>query len=395
MTTPRRLSILGATGSVGAATLDLVGRAGEGAYEIVALTANRNAEALAALAREHNADHVAIADDSAGPALREALSDRPDITIGVGEAAIVEAAQMPADWTMAAIVGAAGLPPTLAALRQGRALAFANKECLVCAGPLFMAEAQRSGATLLPVDSEHNAVFQVFSQSHRAQIRSITLTASGGPFRSASLEEMRRATRETALAHPTWDMGAKISIDSATMMNKGLEIIEARWLFDLEPTEIDVVVHPQSIIHGLVEYADGSVLAQLGSPDMRTPIASAMAWPDRMAAPVERLSLARIGQLDFEAPDPDRFPAIGLARAAMESGGIAPAVLNAANEVAVAAFLENRIGFLDITRCVADALDRSVSDEHMPSELGAFDDVFAIDRRARELACELIAVTAN
>ncbi len=395
MSTPRRISVLGATGSVGAATLDLVSRAAPGMFDVIALTANTNAAELASLARTHSASHVAIADESAGPQLLEALADCPAISIGVGEAAVEEAAAMPADWTMAAIVGAAGLRPTLAALRQGGALAFANKECLVCAGSLFMAEARRAGATLLPVDSEHNAIFQVFSQPHREQIRSITLTASGGPFRTASLAEMGAATRETALAHPTWDMGAKISIDSATMMNKGLEIIEARWLFDLAPADIDVVVHPQSIIHGLVEYTDGSVLAQLGSPDMRTPIASAMAWPDRMDAPVERLSLSQIGRLDFEAPDPERFPALDLARQAMITGGIAPAVLNAANEIAVAAFLDNRIGFLDIARCVADALDRSVSDGHMPSELGAFDDVFAIDRRARELARELIAVSAN
>ena len=288
---------------------------------------------------------------------------------------------MPADWTMAAIVGAAGLRPTLAALRQGQALAFANKECLVCAGSLFMGEAERCGATLLPVDSEHNAVFQVFDGAHRSAIRSITLTASGGPFRTWTREKMMQASRADALAHPTWEMGAKITIDSASMMNKGLEIIEACWLFDLPPEQVDVVVHPQSIVHGMVEYADGSLLAQLGSPDMRTPIASALAWPERMAAPVERLRLAEIARLDFEAPDLERFPAIRLAREAIKAGGIAPAVLNAANEIAVESFLEDRIRFLDIAACVEEVLSLSVGDADMPRSLSAFDDVYAIDAR--------------
>lgn len=389
--TPRRVSILGATGSVGLATLDLIGRAEPGTYDVVALTARSNAEELARQAVRHKAAHVAIADPQAGIALKQALSDHPEITIGIGEPAVVEAAAMPADWIMAAIVGAAGLRPTLAALQQGRALAFANKECLVCAGSLFMTEAARCGATLLPVDSEHNAVFQVFDGAQRSAIRSITLTASGGPFRTWSRERMMQASRADALAHPTWDMGAKITIDSASMMNKGLEIIEACWLFDLPPEQVDVVVHPQSIVHGMVEYADGSLLAQLGSPDMRTPIASALAWPERMAAPVERLRLAEIARLDFEAPDLERFPAIRLAREVIKAGGIAPAVLNAANEIAVESFLADRIRFLDIAACVEEVLALSAGDADMPRSLSAFDDVYAIDARARQLARDLIA----
>ena len=388
--TARRVSILGATGSVGLATLDLIGRAEPGAYSIIALTARSNAAELARQAIRFQARCVAIADPAAAPALQAALKDYPHIEIGVGDDAVCEAAAREADWTMAAIVGAAGLKPTLAALRQGRALAFANKECLVCAGALFMDEAARCGTTLLPVDSEHNAVFQVFDPAQRSAIRSITLTASGGPFREASRESMARATRADALAHPTWTMGAKISIDSATMMNKGLEVIEACWLFDLPPDRVEVVVHPQSIIHGMVEYADGSLLAQLGSPDMRTPIASALAWPQRMAVPVERLRLTDIARLDFAPPDLSRFPSIRLARAAMEAGGIAPAVLNAANEIAVEAFLADRIGFLDIAAGVEEVLERSLSDADMPRSLTAFEDVFAIDSRARRMARDLM-----
>jgi 1-deoxy-D-xylulose-5-phosphate reductoisomerase len=394
MTDARRISVLGATGSVGAATLDLVGRAEPGTFQIVALTANTSAEELARLAIRHDAECVAIGDPAAEPALRAALAGHDRIEIGVGPEAVVEAATRPADWIMAAIVGAAGLRPTRAALQQGTSLAFANKECLVCAGPVFMAEAEQYGTELLPVDSEHNAIFQVFERQRRDAIRSITLTASGGPFRTWSFEQMRHATLDKALIHPTWEMGAKITIDSATMMNKGLEIIEARWLFDLPEDRVKVVVHPQSIVHGLVEYSDGSVLAQLGSPDMRTPIASALAWPERMSAPVEQLDLTALSRLDFEAPDPKRFPAIGLARAAIRAGGIAPAVLNAANEIAVDAFLKGRIAFLDIAGCVEEVLDRSVSDADMPRHLLAFDDVFAIDHRARRLARELITVQA-
>ncbi len=395
MMTARRISVLGATGSVGLATLDLIERAEPGRFEVVALTANRNAAALAKLAIQHRARFVAIGDPAAAPDLREALSGHPEIEIGIGAAAIVEAASWPADWTMAAIVGAAGLKPTLAALRQGRALAFANKECLVCAGALFMREAAACGTRLLPVDSEHNAVFQVFDFERPEAIRAITLTASGGPFRTWSLDRMRSARRGDALAHPTWEMGAKITIDSATMMNKGLEIIEACWLFDLPPERVDVVVHPQSIVHGMVEYEDGSVLAQLGSPDMRTPIASALAWPQRMRAPVERLRLSDIARLDFEAPDDVRFPALRLARAVISAGGPAPAVFNAANEIAVAAFLQGQIGFLDIAASVEEVLDRSLVDAGMPKTVGSFDDVYAIDARSRELARDLIDTSAT
>lgn len=388
--TARRLSVLGATGSVGAATLDLVARAEPGAYEIAALTANSNAEELARLALQFRPDYVALADATRGPVLQDALAGS-GIEIGLGDEAVAEAGARPADWIMAAIVGAAGLPPTLNALRQGTALAFANKECLVCAGSLFMQEARRCGTDLLPVDSEHNAIFQVFAEGQRDTISAITLTASGGPFRNWSLEQMQTAGRADALAHPTWDMGSKITIDSATMMNKGLEVIEACWLFDLPHNQVDVVVHPQSIIHGLVHYADGSVLAQLGSPDMRTPIAHALAWPQRLSAPVEPLDLAKLARLDFEAPSETRFPALRLARQVIETGGAAPAVLNAANEVAVEAFLQDRIGYLDIARCVETVLDRAVSDQELPSKLSAFDDVFQIDARARILARDLIA----
>jgi 1-deoxy-D-xylulose-5-phosphate reductoisomerase len=394
MTNIRRISILGATGSVGQATLDLIGRAEAGYYQVVALTARTNALKLASLAIEHGAECVALADRGQADVLRDALSSHPHIAIGIGDEAIVEAATREADWIMAAIVGAAGLRPTLAALRQGSHLAFANKECLVCSGALFMDEAKRHGTRLLPVDSEHNAIFQVFDQDQRHAIQAITLTASGGPFRDWSLDQMKTVTRKDALSHPTWEMGAKITIDSATMMNKGLEIIEACWLFGLDQSMVDVVVHPQSIIHGLVEYSDGSVLAQLGSPDMRTPIASALAWPERMAAPVHRLSLSQLSRLDFEAPDPVRFPALRLARDVIEVGGCAPAVLNAANEIAVASFLNGTVGFLDIARCVEESLERSVTDADMPSGLSAFDDVFAIDRRARTIAQDIIAAMA-
>ena len=393
MSGPRRISVLGATGSVGAATLDLIERADPGMYQVVALTARTNARELARLAIKHKAELVAIADRACEPALREAL-DGHCVEIVSGEDGVITAAERHADWIMAAIVGAAGLRPTLAALRQGRALAFANKECLVCAGSLFMQEAAAHGTRLLPVDSEHNAVFQVFNDAHRQAIDAITLTASGGPFRRWDKLRMQNARRSDALAHPTWDMGAKISIDSATMMNKGLEVIEACWLFDLPESQVRVVVHPQSIVHGMVHYADGSVLAQMGSPDMRTPIAKTLAWPHRMPAPVERLDLTQAGRLDFEPPDLERFPALRLAREAVQAGGIAPTVLNAANEVAVAAFLDERIGFLDIAACVAEALERATGDEDMPSQLGAFDDVFAIDRRARQLARGLIGVPA-
>lgn len=382
---PRTVSVLGATGSVGRATLDLIARAEPGRFQLVALTANANAEALAAQAKALGARFCAVADEAAGPALKEALSGT-DIACGAGEAAVLEAAAMDADWTMAAIVGAAGLKPTLQAVRRGACVAFANKEALVCAGDLFMAEARRSGATLLPVDSEHNAVFQAFSEAQREGIRRIILTASGGPFHAASRETMANAGPEEAVAHPTWSMGAKISVDSATMMNKGLEIIEACHLFALPDDQVDVLVHPESIVHGLVEYADGGLLAQLGCPDMRTPIAHALAWPDRLDTPVERLDLAKIATLSFSAPDEARFPALALARAAYRDGGCAPAVLNAANEVAVDAFLNRKIRFLDIAAVVSDALGEGARTGMTAQGTRDFDAVYAADADGRRLA---------
>ncbi len=382
---PRTISVLGATGSVGRATLDLVARAEPGAFEVVALTAHTNADALAELARTFRPRRVALGDPSGKQRLKDALSDL-DIEVGAGEAAVNEAAAARADWTMAAIVGAAGLNPTLEAVRRGGCVAFANKEALVCAGALFMETAEACGAQLLPVDSEHNAIFQALQGQPREALTRIILTASGGPFRTASLDVMDAAGPAQALNHPTWSMGAKISIDSATMMNKGLEIIEACHLFDLPPEQVDVLVHPESIVHGLVEYRDGGLLAQLGEPDMRTPIAHALAYPDRLETPVKRLDLAALGQLTFEAPDPERFPALTLAREAFRAGGAAPAVLNAANEVAVAAFLAERIGFLDIARVVSDALEEGVKTGVASARIARFEDVFEADAGAREAA---------
>jgi len=299
---------------------------------------------------------------------------------------VVEAAQRPADWVMASIVGAAGLAPTLAAIRRGAVVGLANKECLVCAGSLMMAEVAAHGATLLPVDSEHSAIFQVLEAHQPETVEKIVLTASGGPFRQRSLAEMAAMTPEQAVAHPNWSMGAKISVDSATMMNKGLELIEAHHLFAMPEERIDIVVHPQSVIHSMVAYVDGSVLAQLGSPDMRTPIAYALGWPKRIYAPAPRLDLAAIGQLTFEAPDPERFPALRLARRALQSGGSAPTVMNAANEVAVQAFLSRGIGFLDIARVVEQTMDAIE-----PAPPSSIDDVLAQDLRARECARSIIA----
>ena len=389
----RTVTILGATGSVGRSTLDLIAAAEPGVFKIVALTANSSVDALAATARRFGAQFCAVADERAGPALREALAGS-GIASGAGEAAVLDAAAMDADWTMAAIVGAAGLKPTLEAVRRGRCVAFANKEALVCAGPLFMQAARTSGATLLPVDSEHNAIFQAFDELRRAGIRRIILTASGGPFRETSLEDMAKAGPEAAVAHPTWTMGAKISVDSATMMNKGLEIIEACHLFDLPESRVDVLVHPDSIVHGLVEYTDGGLLAELGCPDMRTPIGHALAYPDRMETGVDRLDLARLGTLSFYEPDPVRFPALTLARAAFRTGASAPNVLNAANEVAVAAFLNRKIGFLDIAAVVSKVLERA---EHSGLNAVAphdFEAVYAADADARRLASELVGAGA-
>jgi 1-deoxy-D-xylulose-5-phosphate reductoisomerase len=379
----RRISILGATGSVGSATLDLVERADEGTFEIVALTANRNVEALAAIARKHRPQIAVIGDAGAGAALAEALAGS-GIETAAGPEALIEAAARPVDWTMAAIVGSAGLEPTAAALQKGAAVALANKECLVCAGEYFIDLAAKRGAAILPVDSEHNAIFQSIYPGHDRFIRSITLTASGGPFRDWPREKMTSVTREDALAHPVWSMGDKISIDSATLMNKGLEVIEACRLFSLPSRQVEVVIHRQSVIHGLVEYIDGSVLAQLGSPDMRIPIASALSWPDRIETPAEGLDLARIGQLDFEPPDDTRFPALRIARNALEAGEGATAALNAANEIAVAAFLNGQVGFLDIARLVSDCLDALDRDLALPKRFGDIAEALQVDKRARD-----------
>ncbi len=375
----KRVSILGSTGSIGCNTVDLLER-NRPAYDVVALTANRDVPSLARQARALQAEVAVIADDSLYPALKEALAGS-SVEAAAGVNALNEAAARPCDWLMAAIIGYAGLGPTLSAIRQGHVVALANKESLVCAGDLFINEARRHGARLLPVDSEHNAIYQVMDFDHPERIAKITLTASGGPFRTLRREEMARVTPEQAVAHPNWRMGAKISVDSATMMNKGLEVIEAYHLFPVKADQLDVLVHPQSVIHSMVSYVDGSVLAQLGSPDMRTPIAYTLAWPDRMETPAERLDLAKLGQLTFEAPDEDRFPALALARRALHEGGSVPVVLNAANEEAVAAFLAGDIGFLNIAEIVARSLD--AFSPHVPASL---EEVEEIDAQARRVA---------
>jgi 1-deoxy-D-xylulose-5-phosphate reductoisomerase len=380
----KTVTVLGSTGSVGTQTLDLLAGAPE-RFAVQVLVGGRKVELLAQQARQFGAKRAVVADAACHAALAEALFGS-GIAVASGPEAVVEAAGEPADWTMAAITGAAGLPATLAAIRRGQSVALANKEALVCAGDLMLRAVAEHGATLLPVDSEHNAIFQAMADGNRDAVESITLTASGGPFRNASLDEMARARPEAALKHPVWSMGAKISIDSATMMNKGLELIEAARLFGLSSAAIAVLVHPQSVIHGMVHYRDGSVLAQLGSPDMRVPIAHTLAWPERLATPAKRLDLAALGRLEFEAPDPVRFPALRLAREALEAGGGAPCVLNAANEVAVAAFLDGRLGFLDIAAIV----------DHVLQSLGAepadtLEAVLALDALARVAAGDACA----
>jgi 1-deoxy-D-xylulose-5-phosphate reductoisomerase len=385
----RSITILGSTGSIGVNTLDLIGRAEPGDFTVVGLSANRNVELLAQQAVAFKAQAVAIADPTCHAELCERLSSHK-IDVLSGPAGLIELAQRNADITMAAIVGAAGLEPTLAAVEQGKIIALANKECLVCAGETFMSAVAKHGTTLLPVDSEHNAIFQVLDKDRPEGVRRLILTASGGPFRETPLSVLRAVSREDALAHPVWSMGAKISIDSATLMNKGLELIEAAWLFNRPSSQIDVVVHPQSIIHSMVEYLDGSVLAQMGSPDMRTPIGYALAWPDRMETPVEPLDFAKLGQMTFFDPDLERFPALRLAREALESGGQASCVLNAANEVAVEAFLKGQISFLDIARICETALSRMAGDRDFrcaPEDMWA---VIETDRRARDTAHEHI-----
>ncbi len=385
---PRRVTILGSTGSIGHSTIDLLLR-NRDEFAVEAVTANRNAALLAEQARKLGARFAAVADPNEYGALKDALAGS-GIEAGSGPEALIEAAERPADMVMAGIVGSAGLRPTLAAVRRGRIVAFANKEVLVCAGSLFMQEVAAHGATLLPVDSEHNAIWQCFDFERVEGIEKITLTCSGGPFREKSVEHMRDATVKQAVNHPTWNMGAKISINSATLMNKGLEIIEAHHLFKLPSERIDVVIHPQSVIHGLVSYHDGSVLAHLGTPDMRTPIAYVLGWPSRTAAPMQRLDLAAVGRLTFEPPDPGRFPALRLAREALVQGGGTPTVLNAANETAVHHFINERIGFLDIAAIVEETLAA------MPvGPLASLDDVHDIDREARALAAELAARRAR
>jgi len=375
----RRVTILGSTGSVGCSTLDLIERRPQD-FEVEALTAYRNVEKLVAQAKRLLPRSVVIGDEHQYEALKAALADT-DIEVSAGPQALIEAAQRPADWVMAAIVGAAGLAPTMAAVARGAIVALANKECLVCAGSLMMDAVADNGATLLPVDSEHNAIFQVFDVEHREAIERIILTASGGPFRTLDRAAMAEVTPAQAVAHPNWDMGAKISVDSATMMNKGLELIEAHHLFELAEEKIEVLVHPQSVVHSMVGYHDGSVLAQMGTPDMRTPIAYTLGWPARAAAPVAPLDLARIGELTFEAPDLERFPALELARQTLRAGDAAPTIMNAANEIAVAGFLNGEIGFLDIARIVEETLGQA--EMAPPSNL---EEVYVIDAEARRIA---------
>lgn len=376
---PRSVTVLGSTGSVGCNTVELLA-ASPDHYAVEALVANRNVERLAQQARQLRAQLAVVADPGCYGALKDALAGT-GIAVAAGPEAVVEAAQRPADWVMAAIVGAAGLESALAAVRRGAMVGLANKECLVCAGALMMAEVRRHGATLLPVDSEHNAIFQVLDIRQPDAVRRLILTASGGPFRTWTRAQMAAATPAQAVAHPNWSMGAKISVDSASMMNKGLELIEAHHLFAMPEAQIDVLVHPQSVVHSLVEYVDGSVLAQLGTPDMRTPIAVALGWPRRIPTPGARLDLVSAARLEFQAPDPARFPALRLARQALQSGGAAPTVLNAANERAVQGFLDGRIGFLDIERVVETALTEL---PHGP--LQTLDDVRQADRDARRHA---------
>jgi 1-deoxy-D-xylulose-5-phosphate reductoisomerase len=383
----RSVTVLGATGSIGASTIDLIKRSA-GRFRIEALSANRNVTALARLARELGAQYAAIADENAYRDLKMALAGS-GIEVGGGQAALIEAAERPADLVMAAISGSIGLKPTMAAIARGATIALANKECLVCAGGLFMRAATAASANVLPVDSEHNAVFQALSAGRREDVRRVILTASGGPFRTWSLDAMRAATPAQALQHPNWSMGAKITIDSATLMNKGLELIEAHHLFALKPTELDVLVHPQSVVHGMVEFRDGSIVAQLGAADMRIPIAHCLAWPERIDGPAERLNLAQIANLSFEQPDFARFPALGLAREALSAGGAAPTVLNAANEVAVAAFVSGQLGFAAIVALVAGTLE-AARRRGMMKEPQNVEEALAVDHIARSLAHDLL-----
>ena len=372
----KSVTILGSTGSVGCNTIDLIRRS-PSQFSVDTLTGNSNVAVLAEQAVSVGARLAVTADDGCYGALKDALSGT-GIEVAAGREALIEAAMRPTDWVMASIVGAAGLAPTLEAVRRSAVVGLANKECLVSAGDIFCREVDDNNARLIPVDSEHSAIYQVFDFERPDRVERIVLTASGGPFRERSLDTLTKVTLEEAVAHPNWSMGAKISVDSATMMNKGLELIEAFHLFPLPEDKIDILVHPQSVIHSMVEYVDASVLAQLGTPDMRTPIAYALAWPDRMAAPSPRLKLEDIATLTFEAPDPQRFPALRLAREALRTGGSAPTVLNAANEIAVQMFLAKELPFLDIASVVEETLAA------MPrQEIATLEDVIAVDRMAR------------
>ena len=388
----RRVTVLGSTGSVGSSTLDLMDQAeaaGSGAFKVEALTGGANIARLAEQARRWKPKIAVTADPDLLNELRDALLGT-GIEAAAGDQAVIEAAARPADWIMASIVGSAGLRSTWAAADSGATLALANKESLVCCGPALLQRVEAAGGRLIPVDSEHSAIFQVFPHGAPEQVSKLVLTASGGPFRTTPLEAMRGVTPEQAVRHPNWSMGAKISVDSATMANKGLEMIEAAYLFAMPADRIDVVVHPESIIHSMVEYVDGSTLAQLGPPDMKTPIACALAWPDRMAWPAPRLNLAELGRLTFEAPDENRFPALRLAREALEAGGAAPAVFNAANEAAALAFLDRRLAFLNIAAVVADTLERAAA-SGLGSRINyACDAALAIDAEARRMADEII-----
>jgi 1-deoxy-D-xylulose-5-phosphate reductoisomerase len=383
----RSVTILGATGSIGASTLDLIKR-NRDRYRVEAVTARRNASALAQVAREVGARLAVVADPEAYADLKDALGGS-SIECAAGADALVEAALRPADWVMASIAGAIGLKPTLAAIERGATVALANKECLVCAGGLFMRTAATTGATVLPVDSEHNAIFQALGAGPREDVRRVILTASGGPFRSWTREQIAAATPEQALRHPNWSMGPKVTVDSASLMNKGLELIEAHHLFALPSREIDVLVHPQSVVHGLVEFRDGSVIAQLGAPDMRIPIAHCLAWPQRIDGPAPRLDLALVRELTFEDADTVRFPALALARQALEQGGAAPTVLNAADEVAVTEFIAGRIPFPGIAALVEATLEAAAG-RSLLGEPAGIDAALAVDHIARSLAQDLL-----
>jgi 1-deoxy-D-xylulose-5-phosphate reductoisomerase len=387
----RKVTILGSTGSIGVNTLDVIAHArkvyGADAFPLEALTAQVNVELLIEQARAFHPRRAVIGDVALFADLKKGLAGS-GVEVEAGREAVIAAAAMPSDFVMVAIMGAAAIEPALAAIGRGVIVALANKECVVAAGAVFRDALERSGASVLPVDSEHNAIFQVLGSGDASEVDVVTITASGGPFREWPLEKMRSATVEQAVAHPNWAMGRKISLDSATLMNKGLELIEAHFLFALPPEKLNVLVHPQSIVHCLVGYGDGTTMAHLSAPDMRTPIAHALAWPRRIASPSRRLDLAKLGQLVFQAPAHDRFPALNLAIESMRSGGLAPTVLNAANEIAVQAFLDRRIGFLDISKVVGETLsaDAGAGSNGIAADLGT---VLGTDARARVLAEEI------